>query len=68
MMPNQPNKASKACKEVQGLRLTKGLKPWLHEARPKGTRGPKIVPNQAKVSLKHAMTKAKISQNEGAKS
>ena len=50
------------------MKLAEGLKPRLHEASPKGTRGPKTVPNQAKVSLKHAITKAKISQNEGAKS
>lgn len=51
-MPNQPNKASKACKKVQGLRLTKGLKPWPYKASPKGSKGLKTVPMQVKTRPK----------------
>ena len=44
--PNQLNKASKACDKAQNLKLATGLKPRLHEASPKGPRGPKTVPRQ----------------------
>ena len=46
MMPNHPNKASKVRNKAQNLKLANGHKPRLHEASPKGPRGPKSVPRQ----------------------
>ena len=42
-VPNQVNKTSQACNNVQASR---GLKPKLYEARPKGPGGPKTGPMQ----------------------